>query len=149
MAINNRKAHHDYTIIESLETGIVLTGSEVKAVRAGQANFKDSFAQVKNGQLELYNLHISRYQHDHSSKLEPTRPRVLLVKKKQLNKLIGAVKKTGYSLVPLKIYNSKTGYLKVELALVQGKKNYDKRATIKAKEWEREKQRLLKKNFNQ
>ena len=132
----NKKANHDFFIEETLEAGIVLQGTEIKSVRNGRVNMKDSFARVSNGEVFLHNLHISPYEQGNIHNHEPTRMRKLLLHKKQIAKLIGETQQAGYSLVPIKIY-LKDGYAKVLIGLGKGKKKYDKRETIKKRDIER------------
>ena len=140
----NKKAYHDYFIEESVEAGIVLVGTEVKSLRLGQANLKDSYATVRGSELFLVNTHISPYkQADKFSQPEPDRTRKLLLHKEEINKLIGKTKQKGYTLIPTKIY-FKNGKAKVEIALAKGKKLYDKRETIKKKTVEREMEKAVK-----
>lgn len=140
----NRKARHDYTIHEVYEAGIALTGTEVKSLRAGKANMKDSYAQVtRNAEVFVYNLHISPYDHGNIFNHEPMRNRRLLLHRQEINKLIGKVKEKGMTLVPLKLY-FKHGLVKMELALATGKKLYDKRQDLAKKDAKREMDRALK-----
>jgi len=139
----NRKARHDYFIEESFEAGIVLVGSEVKSCRAGRVNLKDSYAQVQNGELFLYNCHISPYEQANRMNHEPLRPRKLLMHKREIKRLLGLVQQKGFTLVPLRMYFKK-GKAKVELALVRGKKSYDKRADIAARDVKREMARAMR-----
>ncbi len=140
----NRKARHDYTIHEVYEAGIALTGTEVKSLRAGKANMKDSYAQVtRNAEVFVYNLHISPYDHGNIFNHEPLRNRRLLLHRQEINKLIGKVKEKGMALVPLKLY-FKYGLVKMELALATGKKLYDKRQDMAKKDAKREMDRALK-----
>jgi SsrA-binding protein len=140
----NKKAYHDYFIEESVEAGIMLVGTEVKSLRLGQANLKDSYATVRGSELFLVNTHISPYkQADKFSQPEPDRTRKLLLHKEEINKLIGKTKQKGYTLIPTKIY-FKNGKAKVEIALAKGKKLYDKRETIKKKTVEREMEKAVK-----
>jgi SsrA-binding protein len=133
----NKKARHDYHIEESFEVGIVLTGTEIKSIRAGKANLKDSFARIHNGEVFLHNMHISPYEQGNRFNHEPLRTRKLLLSRKEISKLIGITKEKGYSLVPLRMY-LKRGFAKLELALAKGKKLYDKRETLKKKDAQRE-----------
>ena len=119
----NKKARHDYFIEETYETGIVLQGTEIKSIRNGRVNLKDSFARVQNGEVFLHNMHVSPYEQGNRYNHEPLRTRKLLLHKREINKLIGYTKETGYSLVPLKIY-LKNGFAKVLLGLGKGKKKY-------------------------
>ena len=140
----NRKARHDYTIHEVYEAGIALTGTEVKSLRAGKANMKDSYAQVtRNAEVFVYNLHISPYDHGNIFNHEPLRNRRLLLHRQEINKLIGKVKEKGMALVPFKLY-FKHGLVKMELALATGKKLYDKRQDMAKKDAKREMDRALK-----
>ncbi len=139
----NRKAYHDYFLEGNCEAGLVLLGTEVKSLRAGRANLRDSYAGVKDGELYLYNTHISPYPQAHQFNHEPTRPRKLLLHKRQIDKLVGRVTQSGYTLVPLKLY-FKDGRAKLELALGKGKKLYDKRRSIKERDESREVQRVMK-----
>lgn len=143
IACENRKARHDYFIHEALEAGIALTGTEVKSLRAGKANLKDSYASVKNGEVFLENMHISPYEQGSFSNHDPLRKRKLLLHKKEIMKIVGQTKEKGFTLVPLKIY-FKRGRAKVELALASGKHNYDKRRTLADKAAKRDIERALK-----
>lgn len=140
----NRKARHDYTIHEVFEAGISLTGTEVKSLRAGKANLKDSYAQVtKYEEVFVYQLHISPYDHGNIFNHDPLRSRRLLLHKEEIRRLLGKVKEKGYALVPLKLY-FKHGLVKLELALATGKKLYDKRQDIAKRDAKREMERALK-----
>ncbi|AWX58479.1 MULTISPECIES: SsrA-binding protein SmpB [Brevibacillus] len=139
----NRKARHDYHIEQVYEAGIELTGTEIKSVRAARVQLKDSFARVHNGELLLYNVHISPYEQGNRFNHEPERTRKLLMRRLEILKLNGLIRERGYSLVPLSIY-LKGGWAKVELALVKGKKNYDKREDLKKKESARDIERALR-----
>ena len=139
----NRKARHDFTIYETFEAGIALTGTEVKSLRAGKANMKDSYAQVtRQAEVFVYNLH-SPYDHGNIFNHDPLRSRRLLLHRAEINKLIGKVKEKGYALVPLKLY-FKHGLVKMELALAVGKKLYDKRQDMAKRDAKREMERALK-----
>ena len=139
----NRKARHDFTIYETFEAGIALTGTEVKSLR-GKANMKDSYAQVtRQAEVFVYNLHISPYDHGNIFNHDPLRSRRLLLHRAEINKLIGKVKEKGYALVPLKLY-FKHGLVKMELALAVGKKLYDKRQDMAKRDAKREMERALK-----
>jgi SsrA-binding protein len=133
----NRRARHEYHILESWEAGLVLTGTEVKALRQGKANLADSYAVVNDGEVFLLNLHISPYEQGHQFNHEPTRTRKLLLHRKEIRRLIGAVEREGLTLVPLDLY-FKRGIAKVTLALAKGKKLYDKRADARRREDERD-----------
>ncbi|GAE28235.1 tmRNA-binding protein SmpB [Halalkalibacter wakoensis JCM 9140] len=139
----NKRAGHDYFIEETYEAGIVLKGTEIKSMRAGRMNLKDSFARISNGEMYLHNAHISEYEQGNRYNHEPTRARKLLLHKKQINTLIGQTQQKGYSLVPLKVY-IKNGFAKVLIGLAKGKKNYDKRETLKRQDAKREVDRALK-----
>jgi SsrA-binding protein len=140
---SNKKAYHDYFIEETYETGMVLTGTEVKSLRAGRAVLQDSFGRIKNDEVFVLNLHISPYEQGNIANVEPTRERKLLLNKAEINRLIGKVKEKGYTLIPLKIY-FKHGYAKLELGLGKGKAQYDKRHTIAEKEAKRDMARAFK-----
>ncbi len=139
----NKKAYHDYFVEESYEAGIVLVGTEVKSLRAGKAQLVDSYAVFKGEELFLLNAHISPYSHAARDNHDPTRSRKLLLHKKELLKLLGKVNERGYSLVPLKLY-FKDGRAKAEIALVKGKKLYDKRDTLREKAMSKDVERALK-----
>ena len=140
----NRKAFHDYAIEERLEAGIVLQGTEVKSLREGRVNLRDSFASVDKGVVRLHNCHISPYSHGNMMNHDPLRPRKLLLHKKEINKLIGQTQQKGLTLVPLRIYFSPRGHAKVEIALAKGKREYDRRETLKRREAGREMERAMK-----
>ena len=137
MVTQNRKARHDYHVLDKWEAGIVLQGTEVKSLREGKANLKDSYARVEAGEVILYQLHISPYEKGSFYNHPPLRPRKLLLHKKQIRKLKGRVEEKGLTLIPLKIY-FKDGKVKVELALARGKRLYDKRADIAKRDSDRE-----------
>ena len=141
----NRKARHDYSIIDTVEAGLVLQGTEIKSIRNGRINLKDGFARIRNGEAFLYNVHISPYEQGNIFNHDPLRTRKLLLHKKQINKLIGETKNTGITLVPLKVY-IKDGYAKVLIGLAKGKTQYDKREDLKRKEVDRQISRTLKNN---
>lgn len=140
----NKKAFHDYHIDQTLEAGIVLSGPEVKSLRADKANLRDGYAQLKNGEVFLYNVHISPYAWTTHLAQDPLRVRKLLLHRQEIRKLIGKLHEKGIALIPLKIYFIANGKAKVELALARGKKLYDKRAALKEKESNREMQRNLR-----
>ena len=131
----NPTARHNYTIEDTIETGIVLSGTEIKSIRNGKANLKDSYAAIKNGELYIYNLHISPYEFGNIYNKDPLRDRKLLANKREINKLVGLIKQKGYSLVPLTMY-FKGNLVKIELGIGKGKKLYDKRRDIAKKEAE-------------
>lgn len=145
VVVSNRKARHDYTVLETFETGIVLKGTEVKSLRKGNANLQDSYAVLKNGELWLMGMHISPYEQGNINNHEPVRTRKLLVHRKQIRKLIGNVREKGLTLVPLAIY-FKGPYAKVELALARGKKQYDKRESMSRRDAERAMRERLKRS---
>lgn len=140
----NRKARHDFHIEETYEAGIVLTGTEVKALREGRVNLRDSFARINGGEVFLYNVHISAYSHGNRWNHEPTRTRKLLLTKKEIRRLIGTVQQQGLTLIPLKVYFNPRGFAKVELAVARGKKLWDKRRDIAKREATREVERAIK-----
>ncbi|MCI8444887.1 MAG: SsrA-binding protein SmpB [Bacilli bacterium] len=141
--INNRKAKFDYEIIDTVEAGIVLTGTEVKSIRKGSAQLKDSYALVRSGEAYLLNMHISEYKEGNIFNHEETRTRKLLLHKKEIIKLQDKVKIEGYTLVPLKLY-FKQNHAKVLIGIAKGKKRFDKRETIKKRDNEREIRRVMK-----
>ena len=132
----NPNARHNYTIEETIEAGIVLSGTEIKSIRAGKVNLKDSYAGIKNGEVYVYSMHISPYEHGNIFNKNPLRDRKLLLNKREINKLIGLTKQKGYSLVPINLY-FKGNLVKVELGIGKGKKLYDKREDIAKKDAER------------
>ena len=140
----NRKASFNYFFHELIEAGLVLKGSEIKSIRSGKVNIADSYAIEKNGEIYLINSHISSYKEASYSNHNPTDERKLLLNKKEINKLIGKVQREGLTLIPTKMYFKK-GKAKIEIAVAKGKKQHDKRETIKKRDWDREKQRMLKK----
>jgi SsrA-binding protein len=140
---NNKKAFHNYFIEEKFEAGMVLKGTEVKSLRMGKANLNDSFAQVRNGEAFLNNLHISPYDFGNRENHDPDRVRKLLLHKKEIEKLHSKVREQGYSLVPLRLY-FKNGMVKVEMGLAKGKKLYDKREDMKKEDQKREMAQALK-----
>lgn len=139
----NRKASHDYTIVEAIEAGIVLQGTEIKSIRNSRINLKDGFVRIRNGEAYLYNVHISPYEQGNIFNHDPLRTRKLLLRKKQIQKLQVETKNTGMTIVPLRVY-LKDGYAKVLIGLAKGKKDYDKRESLKRKDQEREIQRVLR-----
>ena len=132
----NPTAKHNYTILDTMEAGIVLTGTEIKSIRNGKVNLKDSYAGIKNGEVYIYSMHISPYEHGNIFNKNPLRDRKLLLNKREINKLIGLTKQKGYSLVPISLY-FKGNLVKVELGIGKGKKLYDKREDIAKKDAER------------
>lgn len=141
--VTNRKARHEYHILETYEAGIKLQGTEVKSIRAGRVNFKDSFAIIENGEVWLYNMHISPYEFGNRFNHEADRKRKLLMHKNEIRKLIGKIKEQGLTLIPLKLYFNRQ-WVKVELALAKGKKLYDKRQDIAKRTDQRQIERALK-----
>lgn len=139
----NRKARHDYQILDKWEAGIVLRGTEVKSLRLGNANLKDSYARVESGEVILYQFHISSYEKGSFYNHPPLRPRKLLLHKREIRKLQGRVEERGLTLIPLKVY-FKGGKAKVELALARGKRLYDKRAAIAKRDSDREMERSFR-----
>jgi SsrA-binding protein len=139
----NRKAFHDYHILETFEAGIALLGTEVKAIREGRVNLRDSFASVDDGEVFLYNVNISSYSHRGYADHEPLRKRKLLLHKDEIRKLIGRTVEKGLTLVPLRMY-FKNGRVKVAVSLARGKKDYDKRETIKRRDADRETRAAMK-----
>lgn len=140
----NRKAYHEYHIDETFEAGIVLTGTEVKSLREGKANLKDSYAKIKDGEIFLVNAHISPYSCGNIFNHEPKRDRKLLMHKREINRLFGKVKERGYTLVALSMYFDKRNRAKLEIALAKGKTLYDKRESIKRKDEKRFTERELR-----
>lgn len=139
----NKKARHDYSIVDTIEAGIVLTGTEIKSVRAARIQLKDGYAQIKNGEAWLLNVHIAPFEQGNIWNQDPDRIRKLLLKKKQITKLENDLKGTGMTLVPLKVY-LKNGFAKVLLGIAKGKHDYDKRESIKRREQERDIKRIIK-----
>jgi SsrA-binding protein len=140
----NRKARHDYFIEDSFEAGIMLVGSEVKSLREGNANITDAYADDKNGEIYLLGLHIGEYKGANRFNHQPRRPRKLLMHNSEIKKMFGKLKVKGYTLVPLSIYFNEKNMVKVEMGLARGKKQHDKRATEKERDWQREKARGIK-----
>ncbi|MFU0801358.1 MAG: SsrA-binding protein SmpB [Xylanivirga thermophila] len=138
----NKKARHDYFIDDTYEAGIVLTGTEVKSIRLGKVNLKDSYAEIRDGEVFVQNMHISPYDKGNIFNTDPLRSRKLLLNRREINKLLGYLQEKGYTLIPLKIY-LKNGLVKLELAAARGKKLYDKRADIA----KRDAQREIERNF--
>ena len=139
----NRKAFHDFHLMETFEAGLVLLGTEVKAIREGRVNLRDSFARVEDGEVFLYNVHISPYSHRGYADHEPLRRRKLLLHRDEIRKLIGKTVEKGMTLVPVRLY-FKNGRVKVAVSLAKGKKDYDKRETIKRREADRETRAAVK-----
>lgn len=144
----NPVAYHNFNIEDKFEAGIVLTGTEIKSIRAGKVNLKDSYAGFKDGECYIFSMHISPYEHGNIFNKDPLRDRKLLLTKRELNKLFGKVKQDGYSLVPISLY-FKNSYVKLELGLGKGKKLYDKRQDIAKKDEERRMQKAMRTNEKQ
>ncbi len=138
----NKKARHDYTVLDSYEAGIMLTGSEIKSIRAGQVNLRDGYATISEGEIWLNNAHIAPYHQANRENHEPRRTRKLLLHRREINRLTGKVQEKGLTLIPLKLY-LKDNRAKVELGLVVGKKQYDKRAALKEREAKRQIDRAI------
>jgi SsrA-binding protein len=144
MSISNRSAYHEYFIEDKYDAGLVLTGTEVKSLRAGRASFNDSYCYFHKGELWIKSLHIAEYSHGTVNNHDPVRERKLLLQKKELRKMEAKMKEKGYTIVPLKIFFNEKGLAKLEIGLGKGKKLYDKRETIKQRDTEREMKRYLK-----
>ncbi len=140
---DNRKAGHDYHILETFEAGVMLQGTEVKAMREGRVQLRDSYCQIKGGEAFLLGVHVGQYSHDGHTGHDPRRPRKLLLHKIELNKLLGKTTEKGLTVVPLRMY-FKSGRVKVAIGLAKGKKTYDKRETLKRREAERETRAAIK-----
>lgn len=139
----NRKARHEYAILQTFEAGIALVGTEVKSLRQGKANLVDGYAKIENGEIWLVSVHISEYTQGNINNHDPVRQRKLLLKSSEIRKLIGKTKEKGLTLIPLRLY-FKNGKVKVELALAKGKKVYDKRRDIAKRDFQREQERKIK-----
>ena len=139
----NRKARHDYHIDDTLEAGVVLSGTEVKSLREGRANLQDAFCNVQSGEMMMYNCHISPYSHGNQMNHDPVRPRKLLMHRREIERWGSAVQEKGFTIIPLKLY-FKNGYAKVEIGLARGKKQYDKRADIAERETKRRLDRVMR-----
>jgi len=144
LVAENRKARFNYEIEDKLEAGIVLLGSEVKSLRTGKANIADAYASSEGGELYLINAHIAEYTQAGRANHEPTRRRKLLVHRREMGRLTGAIQREGMTLVPLRLYFNARGIAKVQLGLAKGKKLHDKRETQKKRDWERQKGRLMR-----
>ena len=140
----NRKARYNYTIEDKFEAGIALHGTEVKSLRAGQGTIAESYAEVRDGEVWLINATIPEFSHGNRNNHEPKRPRKLLLHTREVDKMFGAVERKGMTLVPLSVYFNGTGRAKVELALAKGKQAHDKRASVKDRDWKRDKARLMR-----
>lgn len=144
MIANNKKARHDYFIEETYETGIVLTGTEIKSARLGKVSIKESYARIEKEEMMIYGMNISPYEQGNRFNVDPLRPRKLLLHKREIRKLIGATKLKGLTLVPLTMYINEAGLAKLEIALARGKKNYDKRDAIAKRDASRNMERAMK-----
>jgi SsrA-binding protein len=142
-AVSNRRAYHDYTVLETIDAGIVLTGTEIKSIRIGKASLNEAFARIENNEVWLYGMSISPYEQGNRYNHVPDRVRKLLLTRGEIRKLSGKIKQTGHTLIPLKLYFNRA-WVKVELGLCQGKKLYDKRETLKNRDTQREIQRAMK-----
>ena len=140
----NRRARFDYFIEETLEAGIALSGTEVKSLRAGEGSIAEAYAEVRGGEAWLVNANLPEFSHGNRFTHEPTRPRKLLLHAREIETLVGAVERKGMTLIPLSVYFNSRGRAKVELALAKGKQTHDKRQTIKDRDWQRDKARLLR-----
>ncbi|MDO5018280.1 MAG: SsrA-binding protein SmpB [Lagierella massiliensis] len=140
---NNKKARHEYFIEQEYESGIALKGTEVKSIRLGKVSINQSFCQIRNGELFIYAMHISPYEHGNIHNVDPVRTRKLLLHKREINRLIGQTKEKGYTLIPLSVY-LKDGLVKVKIGLAKGKKLHDKRQTIAKRDSERRIQQALR-----
>ena len=142
----NSRASYDYLISEKIEAGLVLEGHEVKSLRVNTGSLRGSYIIEKKGELWLSNCYIKKYNNANISDYDPNRDRKLLIKKKEINKIIGLIKQGGISIIPISLFFNKTGLAKLSLGLGKGKKKYDKRQSIKEKDWNKKKERMLKKN---
>lgn len=141
----NPTAYHNYTIEDTLEAGIVLSGTEIKSIRMGKVNLKDTYASIKNGEAYIYGMHISPYEHGNIFNKDPLRDRKLLIHKKEIHKLLGLIKQKGYSLIPIELY-FKGSFVKLKLGIGKGKKLYDKRQDLAKKDAQRQINMQLKNN---
>lgn len=142
---NNKKARHDYFIEDTYEAGIVLTGTEIKSIRQGKVNIKESYAKIEDGEIMIYGMHISPYDHGNRFNVDPLRERKLLLHKREIQKLIGYTTLKGLTLVPLRMYINEKGRAKLELAVARGKKDYDKRNAIAKRDADRRMQQAMRK----
>ncbi|MBL6951456.1 MAG: SsrA-binding protein SmpB [Alphaproteobacteria bacterium] len=140
----NRKARHDYFIEETLEAGLILTGTEVKSLRAGQASIAEAYAVERDGTLQLINAHIAEYKGGNQFNHEPLRPRQLLLHKREMDRLTTSIARAGITVVPLKLYFNERGIAKILLGIAKGKRQHDKRASIKDRDWKRDQARLMR-----
>ena len=146
LVANNKKARHDFFIDETYEAGIVLTGTEIKSVRAGKVSIRESYAKIQNGEVVILGMNISPYEYGNRFNVDPLRPRKLLLHKKEIRKLIGLTSQKGLTLVPLSMYINDRGRCKVELAVARGKKNYDKREDIARRDSKRRMDQAMRRN---
>ena len=144
---NNPTARHNYTIEDTIEAGIVLTGTEIKSIRNGKVNMKDTYANIKNGEVFIYGMHISPYEHGNIYNKDPLRTRKLLLTRREINKLYGLIKQKGYSLIPISLYFS-GNFLKIELGVGKGKKLYDKREELAKKDAQRRIQQHMSEKYS-
>lgn len=144
IAADNRKARYNFEIVDAIEAGLVLTGTEVKALRGGKATIAESYATIENGELMLVNSYIPEYLQANRFNHEPKRPRKLLASRKQIARFATAIEREGMTLIPLKVYFNEKGRAKIEVAIARGKKLHDKRETEKERDWKREQGRLLR-----
>ena len=144
---NNKKARHDYFIEEVYEAGIVLTGTEIKSVRGGKVSIKESYAKIENGEMIIYGMNISPYEHGNRFNTDPLRPRKLLLHKREIRKLIGYTTLKGLTIVPLSMYINEEGRAKLEIAVARGKKNYDKRDDMAKKDASRKIDQAMKQRW--
>ncbi len=144
---NNKKARHDYFIDEVYEAGLVLTGTEIKSIRQGKVNLKESYAKIDNGEVMIYNMHISPYEQGNRYNTDPMRERKLLLHRQEIRKLIGYTTQKGLTLIPLKVYLNEKGLAKMELAVARGKKLFDKRDDIAKKDADRRMEKQMKKHW--
>jgi len=146
IAAQNRKARHDYFIDENIEAGLVLEGAEVKSLRSGQGSLVDAWAGERDGELWMFSAYIPQYASSHEPNYVSRRPRKLLLHKREVSRLLGAIQREGVTLVPLSIYFNDRGIAKVDIGIARGKRKYDKRQTEKKRDWDRQKARLLRDN---
>ena len=147
LVANNKKAYHDFFIEETIEAGIVLTGTEIKSVRQGKVSIKESYAKIHNGEMMLYGMNISPYEQGNRYNVDPLRERKLLLHKQEIRKLIGYTTMKGLTIVPLKMYINEEGRAKVEIGVARGKKNYDKRDDIAKRDAQRDMDRKMKERY--
>ena len=140
----NRKAFHDFHLFDKFTAGMVLCGTEIKSIRKGSVNLKDSFCKIENGEMWLYSCHISPYEQGNSYNKEPERKRKLLLNKKEIMKMVGKIKKDGYTIIPIELFIAENGFAKLDIALCKGKKLYDKREDLTKKTQNRDIQRAMK-----